>query len=479
MWLAGDAGTPGADGNTVTPDTSFIACLLGAPAVVIVATMGRMRTGRVRLLAIGCALVMVAASGAGFLLPELQQVAVPWPRPLPHVFGARSLRVDTLSAALLPLPGVLWLLTVAATPRARLGRVGLARTAASTLATTLCFLTDSPALLMLCWLASTVLFLAALSTPQARESRVVASVYLLSATLLAVVGIALAFGDPAATTGRNSLGLWLVIAAVLIRKGIFPFHAWIPDAFDRGRLGPALLFSGPQLGSYVAAVLLLPRATPEMLRTVAILALSTSVYGAALAAYQNDARRACGYLFVSQSALVLAGLDSSSKDGLAGSLIVWLSSAAAFGGIGRCVLVLEARRGRLDLSDYHGGYEHMPLLALGFLVFGLACAGFPGTLGFVGTELLVEGAVGAFPLLGFAVVAATGLTGFAVLRMYFSLFCGRRSRGVPMPLRRREAIAFGSLATVLLLTGLVPTPVLSTVLRASRTLYVDSSTRGP
>ena len=128
---------------------------------------------------------------------------------------------------------------------------------------------------------------------------------------------------------------------------------------------------------------------------------------------------------MSQSALVMAGLDCTSVSALAGGLLVWLSAGLAFAGLARTVLVLEARRGRLDLTTYHGGYERMPVLAVTFLVMGLACTGFPGTLGFVGQELLVDGAVDAFPVMGFAVVLASALTGLAVVRMYFSLFCGR------------------------------------------------------
>ena len=37
----------------------------------------------------------------------------------------------------------------------------------------------------------------------------------------------------------------------------------------------------------------------------------------------------------------------------------------------------------------------------------------------------MDGAVDVFPVMGFAVVIASALTGLAVLRMYFSLFCGR------------------------------------------------------
>ena len=229
--------------------------------------------------------------------------------------------------------------------------------------------------------------------------------------------------------------MWLIVVAALVRKGIVPFHAWVPEVFDHGRLGPAILFNAPQVGAYLTVVLLVPRASAEMLRVIALLALTTAVYGAALSFVQTSARRACGYLFMSLSALVMAGLDCTSATALAGGLLVWLSAGLGFAGLARSVLVLEARRGQLDnLTTYHGGYNRIPLLATSFLCMGLACTGFPGTLGFIGQELLVDGAVDAFPVMGFAIVVASALTGLAVLRMYFSLFCGRsRCGGAPQP----------------------------------------------
>jgi NADH-quinone oxidoreductase subunit M len=257
---------------------------------------------------------------------------------------------------------------------------------------------------------------------------------------------------------------------VLIRKGIFPFHAWIPEAFDRGRIGPTVLFSAPQLGTYVAAALVLPHATPNMLRIVALVSLGTALYGAALALFQPDARRALGYLFVSQSALVLAGLDCTSAAALTGALVLWISSALAFTGLARTVLALEARSGRLDLTRYRGGYEQMSFLATSFLVLGLACTGFPGTLGFIGQEMLIDGAVRDFPTMGFLTIGASALTGLAVLRMYFSLFCGAPG-GVPgLGLRRREAVAFGFVATLLVAGGLLPGDIVRSRERASEEL---------
>jgi NADH:ubiquinone oxidoreductase subunit 2 (subunit N) len=57
------------------------------------------------------------------------------------------------------------------------------------------------------------------------------------------------------------------VIAALVRKGIVPFHAWVPEVFDHGRLGPAILFSAPQVGAYITVVLIVPRASPDMLRS--------------------------------------------------------------------------------------------------------------------------------------------------------------------------------------------------------------------
>jgi NADH-quinone oxidoreductase subunit M len=288
----------------------------------------------------------------------------------------------------------------------------------------------------------------------------------------------------------ETTGIWLIVIAALVRKGIVPFHAWVPEVFDHGRLGPVILFSAPQVGAYVTVVLIVPHASPEMLRMIAILALGTAVYGAALALVQTSARRACGYLFMSQSALVMAGLDCTSVQALAGGLLVWLSAGLAFAGLARAVLVLEARRGRLDLTAYHGGYERMPVLAISFLAMGLACTGFPGTLGFIGQELLVDGAVEAFPVMGFAIVIASALTGLAVLRMYFSLFCGRPDPfihfGFQFRLRRREAWTFVALVIVLIGLGVAPRPLVESrftaadqILRSREVRMLDRAKGNP
>ena len=449
----------------------WLAVVVAWPMIVVVASYAQLDVERLRTLAVGSAILMLMASLVVALSPSLrtfsmQSTALTW---VPG--GEAIVRIGTLSAVLLPFAAALWLLTVAVTPRAALDRGGLRRTALATLVTLASFLTESAVGLLVLSVASVAVFLSALAGPAHRYQRRVAAAYLGSSTVILGVGVALLIWAGARGTIAETAGLWLIAIAALVRKGIVPFHAWVPEVFDHGRLGPAILFTAPQLGAYVTVVLIVPRASPELLRTIAVLALGTAVYGAALALVQTSARRACGYLFVSQSALVMAGLDCTSVGALAGGLLVWLSSGLAFTGLARCVLVLEARRGRLDLTTYHGGYERMPLLAIGFLSMGLACTGFPGTLGFVGQELLVNGAIDLFPVMGFAVVIASALTGLAVVRMYFSLFCGRSDplerAGLPLGLKRREAWTFAAVVVTLVALGIAPRALVDSRFAAS------------
>ncbi len=449
----------------------WLVALAAMPALVAGASFLRVDVERLRRFAVAAAAAMLLISLAGTVSPYLRTFSIRTSALSWAPGGEAIVRLDALSSVLLPFAAGLWLLTVAVTPRAALDRGGLRRTALATLIAFASFLTESAIVLLLLSIASVWAFASAIADPAHRYQRRIVAAYLGASTLLLAAGVALLVGPGAQGTKLETAGLWLIVIAALVRKGIVPFHAWVPEVFDHGRMGPAILFSAPQAGAYITVVLIVPRASPEMLRLIAILALATAVYGAALALVQTSVRRACGYLFMSQSALVMAGLDCTSASALAGGLLMWLSAGLAFAGLARCVLVLEARRGRLDLTTYHGGYERTPVLAISFLTMGLACTGFPGTLGFVGQELLVNGAVDAFPVMGFAVVAASALTGLAVLRMYFSLFCGRSDTlahsGLQFELTRRERWTFVALVIALVGFGIAPRPLVDSRFVAS------------
>ena len=76
--------------------------------------------------------------------------------------------------------------------------------------------------------------------------------------------------------------------------------------------------------------------------------------------------------------------------------------------------------------------------------------------------------------MGFAVVIASALTGLAVVRMYFSLFCGRPDvLGHPslrLGLRPREAWTFVALVTALVGLGLAPRSLVDSRFDASENI---------
>jgi NADH-quinone oxidoreductase subunit M len=132
---------------------------------------------------------------------------------------------------------------------------------------------------------------------------------------------------------------------------------------------------------------------------------------------------------------------------------------------------LESRTGRLSLLDFHGLHDHTPRLAALFLLTGLASVGFPGTFGFVGTELLVEGAVQVYPYVGSAVVLAAALNGIAVLQAYFRLFAGtRHPASISLHSRWSERFAVLTLAGLILGVGLFPQPGIASRFHAAMEL---------
>jgi NADH-quinone oxidoreductase subunit M len=370
--------------------------------------------------------------------------------------GPTIFLLDELSAPLLPLTALLFLLTVLATLRTKVRRFSfgsMLMSEAILLATLAC---RQP------W--AIIALLAMGTIPPWRElhdrnkpTRVfVVHMALFVALLVAGQAIQQFGGD---LHRRSPVAAVLLMAAVLIRSGIVPLHCWLTDLFEHASFGTALLFVTPMVGAYAAARLVLPIAPDYVLRSIALLSLVTAVYAACMALVQHEARRFFCYVFLSHSSLVLVGLESANKIGLTGALCVWLSVGLSLAGFGLTLRSVEARTGRLSLDQFHGLYEHMPMLAILFMVTGLGSIGFPGTLGFVGTELLLEGAMQVYPLAGTAIVIAAALNGLAMLHAYFRVFTGaRHMSSIDLRIRWPEQIAMLILTALILGGGLYPQP---------------------
>ncbi|MGA7306779.1 MAG: proton-conducting transporter membrane subunit, partial [Rhodothermales bacterium] len=309
--------------------------------------------------------------------------------------------VDELSAPLLPLAALLFLMTVLATLRTKVSRFSFGWTLTSEailLATLSC--RDPWGLVVLLSAATIPPFV--VIRGRHRSTRVY-SVHMGLFVALLLVGQFLV-DRTSPNSGIRLIAGAMLTTAGLLRSGIVPLHCWMTDLFEKATFGTALLFVTPITGAYAVIRLVLPIAPAWALQSIALASLFTAVYAGGMALVQHDARRFFCYLFLSNSSLVLVGLELVTPIGLTGALCVWISVGVSLAGFGLTLRCVESRTGRVSLNKYHGLYEHTPTLAALFLVTGLASIGFPGTVGFVGTELLIEGAVTVYPLTGMAVV---------------------------------------------------------------------------
>ena len=374
-----------------------------------------------------------------------------------RLLGREYFQLDEISAPLLPLGALLFSLVMIATVRSKARRFSFFWTLLSEAIVLATFASKEP------WLVISLLTLATLPPYFEMRSRGRATgMYVFYMALFIVFmivgwGIVIAEGEQPTKHVHTLYAIIPLLAAVLIRCGIFPFHSWVPDFFDKSSFGAALLFITPLTGVYAAVRLVLPIAPDWVMRSLGLLSLFTAVYAGGMSLVQTEGRRLFSFLFMSHAAVILVGLEAVKVLPMTGALCTWISVSLSLTGFGLAMRAVEARRGRLQLTSYQGLYEQMPLLAVCFLLTGIASVGFPGTMGYVGAELLIDGAVAAYPLVGVAVVIASALCGIAVLHVYFMLFTGARHvSSISLRMGRREKVALLTLVVLLFAGGIVP-----------------------
>ena len=466
---------------TATVDVSLLAAAaitVAAPLVGAAVTASGIHRGSPRRLAVTMACVSLLGSLAITMLWSQTDGA-------PRVFGDRLgggwfVCIDGITAVLLPYVALVEMAILLVAPRRALEPSAVARILFGAAATLAVFLTSHPLLLIALWCATALpTWISVRSTPGGNAAARVFAIAMSAAVLCMAVGTVLLIIDPpwaAAPGWVGSAGGWLVALAVMIRKGIFPFHSWYPALFSGATMSTALAATVPQVASYTAVRLLIghvdhPEGVAAELVVLSQMALITATYGAALAIVQRDLRSLIGTLAMSQSALVLGGLAGTLPMELNGAFCVWISSGLALTGIGLVSWALESRAGPIRLDTPQGRFWDAPALAAFFLLFGLAGIGLPGTLSFVADDLIVSGSLDEQLHAGLLVILATVLSGIAMMRGWFHVFGGPGdSEGTRHAILLRERVALTALLAALFLLGLWPDPLVRALDRATARL---------
>lgn len=269
----------------------------------------------------------------------------------------------------------------------------------------------------------------------------------------------------------GAAAFFLLFYGLGVRTPIFPLHGWLPTIAQHGNvaIAPALLL-GVKVGIYGLVRFVLP-ILPEVVSTwypyVTGFAAAGVFYAALLAFQQDNLRRLIAFAVVSHTSLVIIGIFSLDAIALQGGLLLAVNFGLAATGMMLMTGLVYRRTRTTNLARLGGLFDRIPLIAITFLVAGLAIVGMPGTPGFDAAHLVLESAIhrfGALPTVAAALgnVVAAGFLLWAFQRAFLAPPPAGRGVAIDRATSMELAIA-GTLVVVLLYAGFRMAPLLDLV----------------
>ena len=305
------------------------------------------------------------------------------------------------------------------------------------------------------------------------------------AMLLAFLGIYFAKGtfDFAALAALGKNGLltgkfaWLAFAGIFlglaVKVPLFPFHTWLPDAYETAPTGVSMVLTGvlSKMGVYGFVRLLLPL-FPNEIKVLSpwLLGLAVcSIVFASLAAWaQSDLKRMVAYLSVNHLGYCMLGLFAvtataagpliDTQAALSGVFIQIFNHGITAAALFYYVGLLEQRRGLRGIDDFGGLMQRTPLLCGWMSVAMFSSLGLPGLNGFIGEFLIFKGSFAMAA--SFTAIAVIGLlvTAIAFARAMQALFSGPLAESCSAfpDLQRSEKLVIVPVTVLMFAIGIAP-----------------------
>jgi len=275
-----------------------------------------------------------------------------------------------------------------------------------------------------------------------------------------------------------TLIFFLLFFGFAIRMPLFPFHGWLPVLAEQGTVASVSIFLvSLKLGVYGAMrflIPLLPEVAEEWTWFAVTLCLAGVFYGALLALMQINMRRLLAFAIISQTGLLVIGIFDFNKYGMEGSILLSITYGLAAAGMFFSLGMIYKRTHTAYIPRLGGIYDMNAAIAVLFVVCALSTMVMPGTPGFDGIHLLLEGTIkGQGWLVAIAILIGNVLAVGLLLRAFQQIFIASPKRyqgpfkstmqGATQPSPRNEWAIAIVICAILITAGMHTSPWLNII----------------
>lgn len=194
----------------------------------------------------------------------------------------------------------------------------------------------------------------------------------------------------------------IMTVGLCIKSALFPFHAWLPDAYGYSTVSSAAILSSLVSKGYIFLLIKIFYRVigfeyisgSHILNILFIFGLSGMIFGSISAIWEKDIRRMISFSSVAQIGYIYMGFGLGTEVGMIASIFHILAHAAT-----KSLLFISAigltdvSAGSRSFFDLTGAGYRNKIAGVGFTVGSLSMVGIPIFSGFVSKLLFAEAAI--------------------------------------------------------------------------------------
>lgn len=258
------------------------------------------------------------------------------------------------------------------------------------------------------------------------------------------------------------------LLAFAVKTPLFPFHAWLPDAYCQAPTGGTILLSAILSKAGIYGILRIgigffPKFMTEWGTPLLVLAVIGVLYGGLAAWVQMDFKRLLAYSSFSHVNFILAGLFVWNQIAHEGAVLQALNHGVTIAALFLVAGWLEERLGSTSFSRFGGVAKFLPHLCWLTLFFVLSSVALPGMNNFIGELMILFGIFTKNPLftvvLGLTVILSVIYMLRWMQKVYFEV--PRYSESAGTDIRAKEMAIALPLIFLVLWVGIYPSPILN------------------